>query len=161
MNREIGEMSYGELAARAMEYSSWDTSHSLEKTASVVQMLAEFIAELDRRQEAPKGEADICGDISNNLGETASAVRALAAIVAEFVAELDRGQEVPKGEADELAAIAARIICGDISNNLGETASAVRALAAIIAGLSLLLETSTNKGEADKQPMPAEPRRYP
>ena len=116
----------------------------------MVQRLAEFIAELDRRQEVPKGEADICGDISNNLGKTASAVRRLAAIVAELVAELDRRQEVPKGEADELAAIAARIICGDISNNLGKTASAVQALAVIVVELSLLLETSTNKGEADK-----------
>ena len=95
MNREIGEMSYGELAARAMEYSSWDTSDSLEKTASVVQALAKIVAELVRRQEAPKAE----GDELDSLEKTASAVRALAEFVAELVQQLETSTN--KAEGDE------------------------------------------------------------
>ena len=56
MSRDLEDMSYDELAAIAMEYSSWNTSDSLEKTASVVQSLAEIVAELSRRQETPKAE---------------------------------------------------------------------------------------------------------
>ena len=101
MNREIGEMSFDQLAARAAEFSYWDTSNSLENTASAMRALAEIVAELCRRQEAPKGEGDelaaraekiSCGDTSNNLRNTASAMRALA----EIVAELCRRQEAPR-----------------------------------------------------------------
>ena len=95
MNREIGEMSYDELAARAREYSYWDTSDSLEKTASVVQRLAEFVAELSRRQEAPKAE----GDELDSLEKTASVVRTLAELVAELCCQVEASTN--KGEADE------------------------------------------------------------
>lgn len=58
MSKEVGDMSFAELAGLAAEISYQDTSNSPRNTASTVRALAEIVAELCRRQEAPKAEAD-------------------------------------------------------------------------------------------------------
>ena len=52
MSRDLEDMSFNELAGLAAELSYWDTSDSLEKTASVVRRLAEIIAVIGRRLDA-------------------------------------------------------------------------------------------------------------